>query len=423
MNPYRLEGTAVETPGPARTAIDLFSGAGGITLGLLNAGFDVRLCSDNDSACAQTHRRNFPAIPFIEDDVEGLTGAQVCEVAGVETGGLDLLIGGPPCQGFSIIGRRELWDPRNGLVQEFMQLAEKLRPKVIVIENVTGLATLQGGAVIRKIAEAFASAGYAGQCAELLAAQYGVPQMRWRMFFIGWRADLESSGGFPAPTHGAAGIGDLVPNRTIDEQYSEDFVTIREAIGDLPRVKAGECVTRYSNHPMNCYQEAMREGAPEELANHYAAKLSSQNMERLKCLKPGDDWRSLPHELLPAGMQRARRKDHTRRYRRMRWDGVARSIITRFRDPKSGEYIHPAQDRTISIREAARIQSFPDRFVFEGSRSDQYDQVGNAVPPILARAVASELKAMLDAPHGERRVPVKCRYAFPEALTVATGAG
>ena len=192
-------------------------------------------------------------------------------------------------------------------------------------------------------------------------------------------------------------------------------MTIREAIGDLPQVKAGASAIRYEQEPEGLYQKAMRLGAPERLRNHYAPRLSPQNLERIHRLKPGDDWRTLPYELLPGSMRRALRKDHTRRFRRMEWDGVARSIITRFRDPKSGEYIHPEQHRTISIREAARIQSFPDWFVFEASNSEQYDQVGNAVPPLLARAVAAELRAMLDEPRSERQAAVKCRYRIPEA--------
>jgi DNA (cytosine-5)-methyltransferase 1 len=158
----------------------------------------------------------------------------------------------------------------------------------------------------------------------------------------------------------------------------------------------------------------MRASAPGVLSNHYAPRLSRQNMERLRLLKPGEDWRALPHELLPAGMQRALRKDHTRRYRRMQWDGIARSIITRFRDPKSGEYTHPEQHRTISIREAARIQSFPDWFVFEGTISQQYDQVGNAVPPLLARAVAAEIRAVLGCESPVEAEPVKSRYRIPD---------
>ena len=418
MNPYVLKRECVQLGGRLRTAVDLFSGAGGITLGLRNAGYDVRLCSDLNEACEATHYRNFPDIPFIRRDVHELTGAEILDAAGLRPGELDLMIGGPPCQGFSIIGRREIWDPRNGLFREFIRIAGELRPKVMVVENVTGLATLEGGAVLRELSNAFRSAGYVPDCAELLAAQYGVPQMRWRMFFVGWRGDLERSGGFPLPTHGRAGIGELVPNRTVGPEDSAGFVTIRDAIGDLPPVEAGGVTTTYDQRPRSLYQNAMRLDAPQGLANHYAPRLSPQNIERIQLLKPGDDWRALPRELLPAGMQRALRKDHTRRYRRMVWEGVARSIITRFRDPKSGEYIHPDQHRTISIREAARIQSFPDWFVFEKSYTEQYEQVGNAVPPLLARAVGLELRAMLDARRGELRPRVKCRYALPDELAL-----
>jgi DNA (cytosine-5)-methyltransferase 1 len=340
------------------------------------------------------------------------------KAGGLRPGELDLLIGGPPCQGFSIMGRRELWDPRNGLFRDFIRIGCELRPKVMVIENVTGLATLEGGAVLHELDRVFRSAGYVPDCAELLAAQYGVPQMRWRMFFIGWREDLKRSGGFPLPTHGRAGIGELVPNRTVGPEDSAGFVTIEDAIGDLPLVEAGAVTTMYDQRPKSLYQRAMRLGAPKRLENHYAPRLAPQNIERIRFLRPGEDWRALPRELLPSGMQRALRKDHTRRYRRMVWDGVARSIITRFRDPKSGEYIHPEQHRTISIREAARIQSFPDWFIFEKGYSKQYEQVGNAVPPLLARAVGAELKAMMDSRQGEQRPPVKCRYALPSKLAV-----
>jgi DNA (cytosine-5)-methyltransferase 1 len=399
--------------------VDLFSGAGGITLGLANAGFEVVFCADRDEACALTHAHNFPTIPFACTDVEALNGSLILKSAGMKRGELDLLIGGPPCQGFSIIGQRQIWDPRNGLFQEFLRLATELHPKCVVIENVTGLATLNKGTVLRDIGRAFALAGYTVDCAELLAAQYGVPQMRWRMFFIGWRLDQGKRGGFPLPTHGRAGIGDLVPNRSITADECEGFVTIGEAIGDLPPIKGGEEGTLYAGVPTTDYQRAMRVGAQLALANHYAARLSKQNMARIERLEPGDDWRALPRHLLPGGMQKALRKDHTRRYRRMQWDGIARSIITRFRDPKSGEYIHPEQHRTISIREAARIQSFPDWFVLKGNYTQQYDQVGNAVPPLLARAVAKEIGKMLDSREGLLPYPVKSRYRIPAEITLA----
>lgn len=409
-NPYLLKKPPNARDKGRPTAVDLFSGAGGITLGLTSAGFDVIFCSDRDEACSATHRRNFPAIPFAKVSVEKLRAADIFEVANIKRGELDLLIGGPPCQGFSIIGQREIFDTRNGLFREFLRLATELQPRCLVIENVPGLATLGKGAVLQEIGEAFAAAGYTVECAELLAAQYGVPQMRWRMFFIGWRTDQNHRGGFPLPTHGQSGIGDLVPNRTIRPEETAGFVNIEQAIGDLGAIEGGDLGLKYRKSPQGQYQKAMRYGNPALLSNHYAARLSKQNIARIQLLKPGQDWRDLPRRLLPAGMQRALRKDHTRRFRRMKWDGIARSIITRFRDPKSGEYTHPEQHRTISIREAARIQSFPDWFVFEGSYSAQYDQVGNAVPPLLARAVAEELRDALIGSERSAQPPVKSRY-------------
>jgi DNA (cytosine-5)-methyltransferase 1 len=392
-------------------AIDLFSGAGGITLGLQMAGFDVLACADISAACAQTHARNFPGVRFFHTDIGRLRSAGLLGALGLRCGELDLLIGGPPCQGFSILGRRETSDPRNALFDDFIRVAAALQPKVVVIENVPGLATLGGGFLLRHIGRAFEQAGYRVDCAELLAAQYGVPQMRWRMFFIAWRRDLGiPGGGFPAPTHGRRGIGDLVPNRTISTGDSAGFITVADAISDLPPIESGEIAQRYVGQPETAYQRAMRRGARSgELFNHYAPRLSEVNLERIRCLKPGQDWRSLPRHLLPSGMQRALRKDHTRRYRRMTWEGVARAIITRFRDPKSGEYIHPEQTRTISIREAARIQSFPDSFEFCGGYSEQYEQVGNAVPPLLAEAVAREIHKVLSGQQTQFQ-PIKSRY-------------
>lgn len=413
-NPYLVPKTPI-LEDDAPVAFDLFSGAGGLTLGLRSAGVRVVVSSDYEKVCAATHARNFPEIPFIHDDVHKLNGDRLRKAAGIGEHELDILAGGPPCQGFSIIGTRQFEDPRNSLFKQFMRIASELQPKVILIENVPGLATLERGRVLDDIARAFDEVGYAAQCAELLAAQYGVPQMRWRMVFLGWRKDLKKSGGFPLPTHGHLGIGDLVPNRTVTERQQDGFLRTVDAIGDLPPVDAGQTVTKYTEKPARLYQRAMRDSAPRQLANHYAPKLSVQNLERIEHLLPGQDWRSLPHDLLPESMKRALRKDHTRRFRRMTWDGVPRSIITRFRDPKSGEYIHPTQTRTISIREAARIQSFPDWFVFEGANTEQYVQVGNAVPPLLGKAIGLSLRAALAAPTA-REASVKSRYRLPELL-------
>jgi DNA (cytosine-5)-methyltransferase 1 len=394
-------------------AVDLFCGAGGASLGLVRAGWELRLATDVDLACSLTHQANLPG-EMLTEDLRTVDADKLARAADVSPGQLDLLFAGPPCQGFSMIGSRVVWDKRNNLFKEVLRLASELQPRCVVIENVPGLVTLGKGAYLHAILEGLSAEGYEAACAELLAAQYGAPQMRWRLIIIGWRKDLGIPGGygFPWPTLGTTKIGDLLPNCTIPPWQLEGFVTTAEAISDLPPVAAGEESAHYVGPPAGPYQETMRAGLNGELYNHYAARLSAANIARLARIKPGQDWRDLPRELLPSGMQRALRKDHTRRYRRMTWDGVPRAVITRFRDPKSGEYTHPEQDRTITIREAARLQGFPDSFVFHGERTSQYEQVGNAVPVQLSEAIVSEIRRCLDGQLGEmlwapfRRRPV-----------------
>jgi DNA (cytosine-5)-methyltransferase 1 len=384
-------------------AIDLFCGAGGASLGLVQAGCDLRLATDVDPVFGLTYEANLPG-EFLAGDLRAVEAEKVMNAAGAQPGELDIMFAGPPCQGFSIIGSRVVWDARNNLYREVLRLASALRPRCVVIENVPGLLTLARGAYLREILKGLAAVGYEAACAELLAAQYGAPQMRWRLIIIGWRSDLGIAAGygFPTPTAGSGRIGDLVSNCTIPAQQLDGFVTTARAISDLPAVAAGEEAFEYAGPPSGAYQLAMREDLGTELFNHYAARLSKVNLARISRLGPGQDWRDLPQDLLPSGMQRALRKDHTRRYRRMTWDGVPRAVITRFRDPKSGEYTHPEQDRTITIREAARLQGFPDRFVFYGYRSSQYEQVGNAVPVQLAQAVAAEVRRCLKGHPGQR---------------------
>jgi len=385
------------------TAVDLFSGAGGASMGLVEAGFDLRLSVDVDPTYGLTHQANLPG-EFLCADLRVVDSEKILRAIDLRPGELDLLFAGPPCQGFSIIGSRVVWDERNNLFHEVLRVARRLQPRAVVIENVPGLVTLAGGAYLRAILAGLREAGYVAACAELLAAQYGTPQMRWRLIIVAWRTDLEIAPGygFPLPSIGKALIGDLVPNRTILSEDTAGFVTTREAIGDLPLVAAGQQVDNYVGPPTCNYQRCMRAQLGVELFNHYAARLSPNNLERIAALREGQDWRSLPHDMLPPGMQRALRKDHTRRYRRMTWDGIPRAIITRFRDPKSGEYTHPSQNRTITIREAARLQGFPDRFVFHGTRSSQYEQVGNAVPVHLAAAIGVEVRECLAGSPGAR---------------------
>ncbi len=206
--------------------IDLFCGAGGASLGLVKAGCDLRLAVDADPSCARTHAANLPG-QFMLGDLREVDASVLMDMAGVVPGELDLLFAGPPCQGFSIIGSRVVWDVRNNLYQEVLRIASQLRPGCVVIENVPGLATLARGAYLHAILEGLTAQGYQAACAELLAAQYGAPQMRWRLIIVGWRDDLgvPAGYGFPRPTAGVAEIGELRPNCAIPDWQMKGFVT------------------------------------------------------------------------------------------------------------------------------------------------------------------------------------------------------
>jgi DNA (cytosine-5)-methyltransferase 1 len=281
------------------TAVDLFCGAGGASLGLLRSGWDLRLATDIDLTCSLTHQANLPG-EFLAADLRTMEEDKVLSAAGISPGELDLLFAGPPCQGFSMIGSRVVWDKRNNLFREVLRLASHLRPRCVVIENVPGLVTLGKGAYLHAILEgleALAAVGYKAACAELLAAQYGAPQMRWRLIIIGWRKDLGIPGGygFPCPTIGMARIGDLLPNCTIPARQLEGFVTTAEAIGDLPPVAAGEEVTQYVGPPVGPYQQAMRAGLNGELSNHRSVDSAASTDDLGICLPtwPSDThWRA-----------------------------------------------------------------------------------------------------------------------------------
>ncbi|TDX76219.1 DNA (cytosine-5)-methyltransferase 1 [Neorhizobium sp. R1-B] len=357
------------------TVIDLFCGAGGLSEGFRQAGFEVLAGSDFDDTAGKTFAATHPEATFLGGRIQDLTVSRLLEVTGLKSGQLDVLVGGPPCQGYSVYNHnRGVDDPRAGLFREYLRIVEGLRPKWLVMENVSGLTSIADGGIIREIQTGMKELGYEVDFKILKAEEYGVPQERRRIFFIANRIGAPIR--FPEPTHGK----DLKP-----------FVTIWDAISDLPAVengKGGE-LEKYASAPSNSYQAELR-GNRKQVANHAAPKLSSTNMERMKHIPAGGSWRDIPFDLLPEGMKKAKRSDHTKRYGRPRKSDLACTILTKC-DVHWGAYIHPEQDRAITVREAARLQSFPDGFVFHGSRTEQYIQVGNAVPPLLGRAVADAL--------------------------------
>jgi DNA (cytosine-5)-methyltransferase 1 len=383
------------------TTIDLFCGAGGITEGFRQAGFDCLFANDFDANALTTFQTNHPRTYVLPGPIEGLNPRKIRNALLLGRGELDCLVGGPPCQGFSINApARFLEDPRNKLFAHYLRFVEEFAPKTLLFENVPGLLSLGGGLVAHRIVNEFAALGYDVSMRILFAAHYGVPQERWRLIILGSRV-----GGAPAhpkPTHNAVGRANFAGGRTLtfrlDELTRADLrphVTVAEAIGDLPPLRSGEGCEEmaYTGPPLSGYAKLLRRGS-DRVHNHVAPRIASINLARLKYIRPGGSWRDIPFDLLPAGMKRARLSDHTRRYGRLEPEGLSGTVMTKI-DPHWGPAFHYDQDRTLTVREAARLQSFPDRYVFTGSRVSQYQQVGNAVPVLMAKAIAESIKRSL----------------------------
>lgn len=386
------------------TFIDLFAGAGGLSEGLTEAGFHSLFASDIIPVYAQTYQRNHVGTKVVTEDIRSLDAEKVRDELGLRRGELDLMAGGPPCQGFSINAPvRSTADQRNHLFKEYLRFVDAFAPKVVLIENVPGLVSFEHGATLHAILEALSNLGYGADVRILGAAYYGVPQMRWRTIIIGLRGAELPSEAFPDPIYHAP----IRPNFTttfngkslvkIPTSATEaKFTTVYDAIGDLPKLKCGErgeAIKEYACEPMCDFQKRARCGSV-GVINHEAPRLSKINLERLHFIKPGGNWTDIPDNLLPRGMQRARKSDHTKRYGRVSPTGLASTILTKC-DPHWGAYFHYDQDRSFTVREAARIQSFPDHFIFTGTQAQQFEQVGNAVPPLLAKAVGLSIKSIL----------------------------
>ena len=358
------------------SVIDLFCGAGGLSEGFRQAGFHVLAGNDFFDAAGETFAATHPEAKFLPGPIQQYAADDFLKAAGLEAGELDVLVGGPPCQGFSVYNhQRGLQDERSSLYQEYLRIVAGLRPNWIVLENVTGMTSAGGGAAVKAILDGLEGLGYSVEAKILRAEEYGVPQERRRIVFIGNRIGLPIE--FPSPTHGPG----LLP-----------FTTVEDAISDLPRLINGggdDGIAIFASEARSAFQSELR-GGSNGVRNHAAAKLASVNLERLKHIPQGGSWRDIPVDLLPAGMKRAKRSDHTKRYGRLSWTGMASTILTKC-DPHWGAYFHPDQNRTVTVREAARLQSFPDFFQFKGSRTEQYVQVGNAVPPLLGRAIAQRI--------------------------------
>lgn len=356
--------------GSGPKVVDLFSGCGGLSFGLSQVGFDIVLGSDSWKDSLDTFLLNHRGSNTLLGDIRKITSKEIARKAGK----IDLIVGGPPCQGFSLTGPRNFYDKRNTLYLEFLRVVKDLKPQGFIIENVPGLANLFGGQVKERIIEEFSKIGYTVNSKILNASDYGVPQNRKRIVFVGLRSKKKFE--FPVPTH-------------FDEKSLPIFdkkITVWDAIGDLPLLDGsylGEEIMNYPGKPLTDYQRIMRKGS-RKLYNHVAANHDKRTIEIISHVPEGKNYKSLPEK-----------------YRNIRnfhvaWTRLDRNKPAPTIDTGHRHHFHPTANRVPTVRESARLQSFPDTFIFTNSKTSQYVQVGNAVPPILAKKLGEKVLEYFD---------------------------
>ena len=344
--------------------IDLFCGCGGLSKGYEEAGFNVLVGVDFDQAALNTFAKNHQGVALKADLSQKETYDKINEIVAGRT--IDVIIGGPPCQGFSLTGRRQFDDERNKLYLAMIDTVKHYRPKAFMIENVPGMATLYKGEVKDEIIKRFTEMGYNVTYKVLCSADYGVPQLRHRLVFIGLR-DSEDGFKFPEPF--------LKP---------DEYVTCKDAISDLPPLvdELGEEISSYSSAPETDYQKLMR-GNAKVLYNHVAINHKDFVKETISMVPDGGNYKDLP---IGVGESRNFHVAWTR-YCSYKPSGTI--------DTGHRNHFHYKWNRCPTVRENARLQSFPDDFVFLGNRTQQNRQVGNAVPPMMAQAIAGTLASQL----------------------------
>lgn len=337
--------------------LDLFSGAGGLSLGFLLAGFTIFGAVDNNQAAMETHCKNFSNEFNYVGNIEDVTDETIKSFPQI-----DIVIGGPPCQGFSSANRytHEDEDPRNKLFYEFIRFVRIIKPKVFVIENVQEILTKDNGYAKNRIIEITENFGYSVDVSVLNASDYGVPQSRKRAFFVGIRNDIGRRFDFTML------------------RKTENIVTVEDALEDI-------LYSDRSDFEGNDFLKYVKNSST--LNNHDKTNHSEIVIERIKHVPQGGNWRDVPEDLWESN----RTNRHSSAYKRLSLDVPSITI-----DTGHMNYFHPIENRVPTVRESARIQSFPDSFLFMGTKTQQYTQVGNAVPPLLSKAIANRIGGILN---------------------------
>ena len=358
--------------------VDLFAGVGGLSYGFAHMDeFQVVAANEILSPMAQAYRLNHPDVAMFEGDIKDFGKDSLKSQFGKALPKIDLVVGGPPCQAYSTVGKRLLDDPRGALFQEYFRILQELKPRAFIFENVKGLLSMGNGELLEIIVELFESLNYQVKFQLLNSANFGAPQIRERVIIVGTKKGLSFD--YPNQTHREPEVAAKLWSSALPV-----WRTLGEAIGDLPRIESGQIGLKYSSPPQNDFQRLMRKNAPKQLMDHNSPNHNAQLIELMKHLPEGGTPRDLPEHLRP-------KSGFPNTYCRLWWDRPSTTVTRNLGTPSSSRCIHPFSARGLTTREGARIQCFPDEYQFFGSRSDRNLQIGNAVPTFLSRALAGEM--------------------------------
>ena len=350
--------------------IDLFAGVGGLSYGFSKLPeFNIIAANEIEKDISVAYTLNHPEVKMLNCDINTLTEEKLEEVLNGEK--IDIVVGGPPCQSYSTLGKRRM-DDRANLFMQYKRILQILQPKAFVFENVVGILSMNKGKLFNQVQAEFEELGYSLKHKVLNAVDYGVPQLRERVILVGIKG--ENNYEYPAPTHGK----ELKP-----------YVTLREAIGDLPVLKSGQSSNGYAHGINNEFLEFVRENDVCEVSEHSAPKNGEHLIRIMEALKDGQSKNDLPEEIRP-------KSGYGNTYAKLWWERPSTTITRNFACPSSSRCIHPRDSRAMSIREGARLQSFPDDYKFYGADGMKRLEIGNAVPPLLSVAIAKQMIKALE---------------------------
>lgn len=345
--------------------VDLFAGVGGLSYGFSRIPeFNILAANEIEKDISIAYILNHPDVHMFNCDINDLTEDMLTDVLGDRK--VNIVVGGPPCQSYSTLGKRQM-DERANLFVQYKRILKILKPQAFVFENVVGILSMDKGRLFEQIRKGFEELGYSLKHQVLNAVDYGVPQQRERVILVGFKG--ENNYCYPQPTHGAG----LKP-----------YVTLKDAIGDLPVIKSGQSKDYYEKPPNNEFLEFVRADAAATVNEHAAPKNGAHLIRIMEALKDGQSKDDLPEDIRP-------KSGYGNTYAKLWWERPSTTITRNFACPSSSRCIHPRDSRAMSIREGARLQSFPDNYRFYGSGSMKRLEIGNAVPPLLSMAIAKQM--------------------------------